>query len=464
MNIASNAYWENLKKIFLIELGSEVYNTFFMKTKFQSFKNGDYKVLVKNYSVSLIFNNHFKKRIESKMFEETKLKINFVPVEENSLNYHKEKNKNDNTSFLDLQSQQWYENHKPLPKFTFDTFVQGPSNNKALKSAEMICSKFNSLNINPLFIYGDSGLGKTHLLNAIGNEFLKQNPNLKVVYIPANEFVASYIAALGHIKTIGTQTSMGLFTNNFLNADVLLLDDVQSFNSKTETSETFFNIFNHLVNNNKKIIIASDKNPKFLKGIEERLITRFNQGMTVPVLKPGTELSIAFLKNKLKISFQENPELVIKDDVLEYFAVHFGSDFRSLNEIINSLSFHVTLIPTNVIDLNYVQKHLKHKIQIKAKNSWKRIVDYVANYFEIYEPNLLIGKSRKKELVFARNCCIWLIRKHNKLSYKQIGNIFSNRDHSTIIHSELKINEGLKRNEKIKQIIKELEGKIMFKN
>ena len=453
MNIANQTFWESLKNDVIKEFGEEIYDTFFMNSKFDSLDNDKYSVVVKNQSVRVVFNDHFKLKIENIIFNKSKQKVNFEPfcIEGESPEKIKA-----------LRQQSWYEDYKPLKNYLFDNFVPGDSNLKALKSAQLMTSN-PSLNINPLFIYGDSGLGKTHLLNAIGNDFLKQNPNLKVVYISAYDFINGYISALGHINW-RNQSSLNDFTTNFLEADVLLLDDVQSFNSKVETSETFFNIFNHLVNHNKKIIIAADKAPHQLKGIEERLITRFNQGLSVPVLKPGNALAKAFLNKRLEICFKDSPELIITDEVIDVFATNFGTDFRTLTEVINSLSLQVTIFPTQKIDLDYIKEHLNDKIQNKTKKSSRDILEYVSEYFQISDYNLITGSGRKKELVLARNCAVWLIRTytpHN--SYKQIGNIFNGRDHTTIMHSYKKIKKELENNKEMKKIISDIEKKAMLK-
>ena len=457
MNIGNQTYWESICTDLSNEFGPEIYETFFQHSKFQSLDDNKFHIIVKNLSTSIVFNNHFKPRIEQIIYASSGHKVDF-----NALYPTYKDKENSLVKMNNLQSQRWYQQFKPLKDQRFDNFVQGDSNAKALKASQLMTNP-QSLNINPLFIYGDSGLGKTHLLNAIGNEFLEQNPELKVIYISAHDFVNHYIASLGHISA-RNQANLTSFTNNFLDADVLLLDDVQSFNSKVETSETFFNIFNHLVNKGKKIIIVADKPPHLLKGIEERLITRFKQGLSVPVLKPGTALARAFLQKYLAKCFKDQQELIITDEVIDLLANNFGSDFRSLSGITNALSLQVIIIPTNKIDLAYLKEHMGHKIEKQTKTSWKDILEYVSEYFQINDYNLITGPGRKKELVLARNCAIWLIRTytaHN--SYKQIGSIFGGRDHSTIMHSYNKITTELKNNESIKTIISDIESKAMLK-
>lgn len=336
------------------------------------------------------------------------------------------------------------------PSQTFDNFVVGSSNRES-HSAALGCAYSPGQFFTPLFIYGNSGLGKTHLLHAIGNYVKKHNPNAKVLYISSSDFVR-------HVANSISNRTIEHFKDEMNALDVLLIDDIQFIANKEKSHEIFFNIFNELVNNKKQIVITSDRLPTDIKGLEDRLISRFSSGLSVGVDSPEFETAMAILY--VKIRNQSLDENLFDEDSLAYIATNFSKDIRQLEGALNRLLFFsIEFSESEPISLDTAVNAFRGDFIPPKELDPKSVKKLVADYYGLTMTQL-IGKSRTKPISNARHIAIYLIRKHLDLPYSKIGEEFGNRDHSTIISACDKIEKGIIKDEILRIAIKELENKL----
>lgn len=337
-------------------------------------------------------------------------------------------------------------------QFTFDNFVIGDSN-KESHSAALASAIRPGEFYNPLFIYGNSGLGKTHLLHAIGNYAKKHNQNLKVLYITSNDFITKVV---NNFKTNNIEE----FKQDMYNLDILLVDDIQFLAGKEKSHEIFFYIFNELVNNRKQIVLTSDKHPTEINGLEERLISRFYSGLSIGLDSPGFEVAHAILLKKLEQQMI-NPEN-IDEEVVSYLATHFAKDVRKLEGALNRVIFYsINFGESDRITMDIATKAFKN--ETKKQNdiiSLDSIKEVVANYYGLTVKQI-DSKNRTRIIVNARHISMYLVRKHLDMSYSQIGNEFGGRDHSTVISACDKIESFLKKDSSYEVAIAEIEKKIL---
>lgn len=346
----------------------------------------------------------------------------------------------------------FFENSELNPKYTFENFVVGPSNKEAQQAALMIASNPGKF-YNPLFIYSNSGLGKTHLLHAIGNYIKANNHRLNVLYITTDNFVDEYIK---FIK--GDRESEGL-KDFFKTIDVLLVDDIQFLAKKDKTQEMFFYAFQTLINANKQIVLTSDRQPSELNGLEERLVTRFSSGLISKISQPDTQTSIAILKKKIEANGLEISRF--DDKALEFLATNFGNNVRELEGALNRLVFYtINIKQSSHIDLALAQESVPTSYKSKEKKlSEGKIVSVVADYYNL-TPSQLTGKIRTSEISMARHIAIYLCRELLDMPFTKIGQTFGGKDHSTIMSAVKKVEKELKTSEELKIVIKELKNRL----
>jgi len=323
-------------------------------------------------------------------------------------------------------------------KYVFENFIVGKGNELAHAACLAVVNNLGK-SYNPLFIYGGVGLGKTHLLQAIGNEVSKKTD--KILYCTSEKFTNNYIQAVRSGKAKE-------FKNLYRNVDLLLVDDIQFMGGKDGTQEEFFHTFNELQQNDKQIVLTSDRPPKAIPAIEKRLISRFESGMVADVGKPDIETKVAILERKAK-----EKNFYLEKEIINYISDHVQNNIRELEGALNKIiAFHQfrSIEPT----LNSVKETLSDYISnIQSRSlSPKEIIEITAKFYNLNYKDL-IGKSRKKELVWPRQIAIYLIREELNTSYPAIGQELGGRDHTTAMHSYNKIVEELKNNEKIKQEI-----------
>ena len=337
------------------------------------------------------------------------------------------------------------------PNHTFENFVVG-SSNKESHSAALGCAYRPGQFFTPLFIYGNSGLGKTHLLHAIGNYVKNHNPDSSVLYISSSDFVR-------HVANSISNGTIEDFKDQMNNLDVLLIDDIQFIAGKEKSHEIFFHIFNELVNNRKQIVITSDRLPTDIKGLEDRLISRFSSGLSVGVDSPEFETAMAILY--MKIRNQSLDENLFHEDALAYIATNFSDDIRQLEGALNRLLFFsIEFSEKGQITLDTALSAFRGDFTPPKELDPKTIKRIVADYYGLTITQL-IGKSRTKAISNARHIAIYLIRKHLDLAYNKIGEEFGKRDHSTIISACDKIEKGIKKDPILASAIIELEKKLL---
>jgi len=318
----------------------------------------------------------------------------------------------------------------PNPRYTFETFVSGSSNRFALAAAMGVAEK-PARSFNPLFIYGDAGLGKTHLLHAIGNYVREHYPELHVVYVSAENFTNDFI------ESIRTNTQFA-FKQRYRTCDVLLIDDIHFLEHKDGTREEFFHTFNALHDDNRQIVITSDRSPKGLNAFEDRLRTRFDWGLTTDVKPPELETRLAILRRKA-----ERESIPVPDEVLEYIGTHVTDNIRELEGALIRVAAYASIHNVPATRL-LAEEQLRDLINAEARQLTPRmILETTAEMFGTTVEDL-VGKSRSRPLVTSRQICMYVFRQMTDFSYPAIGREFGGRDHTTVIHAVDKISTLMK--------------------
>ncbi len=332
------------------------------------------------------------------------------------------------------------ENQSLNPKYIFNTFIVG-QNNQLAHAASLAVSKKPGSVYNPLFIYGGVGLGKTHLMQAVGAEILKTRPDAKILYVSSERFTNEFVSAL-------QQNRADQFKSLYRNVDVLLVDDIQFLAGREGTQEEFFHTFNALHQNNKQVVMTSDRLPKEIPAIEERLVSRFEWGMIADIQAPDFETRMAILKTKAK-----EKNYTIDPDVLTYIAETIQSNIRELEGALNRLMVYCQLNNTKPT-LEQVKSVLVNVITPPKKRgvSAKKIIEVVSDFYNV-TPEDLVKQSRKKEYVNPRQIAMYIIRKELETSLPSIGEFFGGRDHTTVIHAVDKIERVIKEKNSVKQEI-----------
>ena len=333
------------------------------------------------------------------------------------------------------------------PRYVFENFIKGEGNQLARAASYAVAENSGQTSFNPLFIYGGVGLGKTHLIHSIGNKILERDPRKRVIYISADAFTVEFV------ESIQNDTA-NEFSGFYKSMDALIIDDIQFLIGKEKTQDLFFQIFNTLHQSSKQIVLSSDKAPKDLKGLNERLISRFSWGLSADIQPPDFETRVAILKNKSEV-FGIN----LSREILEYIAQNITSNIRELEGCLIKLLANSSL-NSREINFELVKKTVREVSTNKQVNvSIELITKVVCEHFLI-EENKLREKNRRKEIVFARQVAMFLSKVLTKSSLKTIGLHFGGRDHSTVIHSHTIIEELLVSDHKIKEMIDSIKNKI----
>ncbi len=334
------------------------------------------------------------------------------------------------------------------PRYTFSTFIVGKSNELARAAALAVADNPGQV-YNPLFLYGGVGLGKTHLMQAIGHEIVSRFPQKKVIYVPCEKFTTEFIQAIGSGK-------IEKFKATYRSVDVLLVDDIQFLSGKEGTQEEFFHTFNTLHQASKQIVISSDRPPKAIHSLENRLISRFEWGMIADIASPDLETRTAILELKCK---EKNYQL--DKDILNYLATTIQNNIRELEGALNRIiAYHQLNNQTPTLSLvEDLMANLRSNNKYGGNLTSKKIIASVAQYFDI-TINDLVGSSRKKNLVVPRQIAMYLLREELKASFPTIGQELGGRDHTTAMHACTKIQESLISNEKIQQDIHNLKQQL----
>lgn len=331
------------------------------------------------------------------------------------------------------------------PRYTFETFVIGPFNELAHAAAQAVVKKPASYN--PLFFYGNTGRGKTHLIQAIGNHLRKDNPHFKIYYISSDRFYHEYTTAVQEGK-------ISLFKDKYRKYDVFIMDDIQFLAKKEKTQEELFHLFNYLHENNKQIIFSSDQHPNYITDLEDRLKSRFVSGMIVDIPAPDYESRAAIIKNKAMVR-----NFNLKDSVIEYLASNVEGNIRELEGLLNSIICQSNL-KGRELDISDIKHLIKDSGKPQKVVSIKEVVKVIAKYYDI-EEEAISDKTRKKEVVKPRQISMYILREDYNISFPSIGQKLGGRDHTTVIHSCEKIKNDLKDNNQLQQEINQIRSMLV---
>lgn len=467
--------WSNILNIIVNQVNSATYNTWFKDLILFNYENNTAILKVKYPAQKYHLINNYSELLEDAFLEAlntpTKVEIfddddielylkkqeeiNASKINENkdSLTFNFDNEKNSNST--DDVTYKYYRNFNK--KYTFENFVVGPSNRFAYSSAKAVAENPGKL-YNLLFIYGKSGLGKTHLLHAIGN-YIVQNSNQKVLYMTAEEFVNSYTASFKKSKKSENASDyMSVFKKTYRNVDILMIDDIQFLGNKPGSQQELTNTFNSLWDNEKQIIICSDRSIDDLQLLEDRLKTRFSWGLLADISPPDFDLKVNIIKEKIK-----NGEytLDINDEIIEFVASVSGNDVRNIEGMLTRLIFYKAMMNIQTYTLDEAREALSNlkKTLVYTPTSIEKIQEIVADYFQI-EVKDLKSKKKNKTVVLARQIAIYLCRKNTDETQARIGAEFGGKDHSTVIYSCNQIQEELKNNEQIVNTINEIEKRL----
>lgn len=453
-NIDINALWESIKEELVKETSMFAFdvwirtlevvdikeNTIILATSTKSAKD----MLVKHYKKSIIAcSNKVYKAITNADFvikdtsEEEYKKIEDPDAEKPQERVYVDENNtgiDENLSF------------KFDPKYTFDNFIIGSSNKFAAAVAKSVAEEPGK-RVNPLFIYGGPGLGKTHLLFAIGNYITEHHPKLNVVYVTTNKFTDDFV------NSLQTKTA-SKFKKTYLNADVLIIDDIQHIIKKEQTQEQFFNIFNELHQSGKQIIITSDKQPKELNPLEERLRSRLEWGMLADISAPDIETRIAILNKKAQIERYN-----VSRDVIEYIAELSTTNIRTMEGYLSRAVFYSSLQKEDVVTLATAREALKDIAKSDEETiDATKIIDIVCKFYNVKKEELL-ARKRTKQIAEARQIAMYLITEFINIPLEAVGNIFG-KDHSTVLYAKNKVQDDIKKSKKLDVEINDLKQMI----
>ncbi|MHC1719086.1 MAG: chromosomal replication initiator protein DnaA [Clostridiaceae bacterium] len=450
MNAHLEEIWEKTINLLKGEITEVSYNTWIKSILPISMDNTSIKLGVPNDFTKGILSSRYKGLIENslKMITSKKYNINFVISSEDVEETAKEQASSQKKSGRTISASNEEMPTTTLnPKYTFDSFVIGNSNRFA-HAASLAVAESPAKAYNPLFIYGGVGLGKTHLMHAIGHFILKHNPKSKVVYVSSEKFTNDLINSIKDDRNVE-------FRNKYRNIDVLLIDDIQFIAGKESTQEEFFHTFNDLHEADKQIILSSDRPPKEIPTLEDRLRSRFEWGLIADIQPPDFETRMAILKKKADVD-----TLNIPNEVLVYIASNIKSNIRELEgALIRIVAF--SSLTNKEISVDLATEALKDIISGKQSKqiTVDLIQEVVANYYSLRIEDFKSSR-RTRNVAFPRQIAMYLARKITDMSLPKIGEAFGGRDHTTVIHAYEKISDQLKTNEQLQNAIKDINKRL----
>ena len=403
------------------------FNTYIKDIVPVSFDGEIFTGAVSNLICKSMVEIRYRDMIENALSKITARKVTFLIVLKDEYIEEPKKEQHKNNSKTNLN-----------PKYTFDNFIVGSSNEFATAIAMSTAKNPGQEMNNPLFLYGDSGLGKTHLMQAIGNEIVKQHPEKKVVYVTSEKFTNDMIESL-HVK------DMGSFRQLYRNVDVLLIDDIQFIENKQGVQEEFFHTFNELHQNNKQIVLTSDRMPRELATLDLRLKTRFEWGLSIDIIKPDYETRVAILKKK-----SESRNVYINEEVLSYIAERIDSNVRELEGALLKIISYAGMKNTEITK-ELAESVIKSIIPDDGiiKITPQKIIDCVCAYYNISEEEIL-GKLKQKNIAFARQIAMYLCKTLTDMNFSMIARALGNRDRTTVMYGVDKIMMSLNSDSSLK--------------
>ena len=446
----TQTYWQKCLQIIKDNVDTQAYNTWFKPITALSLTDNKLVIQLPSEWFREWLDTHYysliNTTIKGVIGENTELIYDVVIVDANNspatILYPAQNHPNPDNNLLVNKTTQ----SRLSSSYTFDNFIIGDSNLTATNAAKAIAKELDNTRFNPLVIYGGSGLGKTHLAHAIGNNILQNYPNKKVIYVSSDTFTNEFVA---HI-TKRDRKSVNDFNDTYRNIDVLIVDDIQFFAGKKETQDKFFHIFNSLLLEGKQIILTSDKPSVDLKAIDNRLSSRFIAGLNVEIKVPDCNH-----RKDIIIYKSRNEGMILSDEIVNYIAKNVTTNVRELQGTLVNISFR-TSIEKKPLTLGLVEEIISKLTTEQKPITYQEIIEKVCRHYNI-KVELLESKTRKKEISFARQMSMFLARKYTSLPLKSIGERF-NRDHSTAIHSCTTIENYLATNRQIKEDYETLEA------
>ena len=464
MNLSPEQLWDKCLALIRENISEQQYNAWFKRTVFESFTKETktvllrvpspfvYEYLEENY-VDLLrkvltraFGNGVNlsyRIVTDSENKKTQVVEGDEPAEE-SMRPQQRTHANESPTMLDSAPQQQIDSQLN-PNLTFKNYIEGNSNKLPRAIGQTISEHPQNMQFNPFFVFGPSGCGKTHLINAIGVEAKRLQPEKRVLYISARLFEVQYTNAV-------LRNTINDFINFYQTIDMLIVDDIQEWEDKKGTQNTFFHIFNHLFRNGKRIILASDRPPVELKGMNERLITRFSCGLIAELEKPNVQLCVDILESKIR-----HDGLSIPEDVVKFIASTANGSVRDLQGVINSLMAY-SVVYNCGIDMQLAQRIIKRSVKVDDNPlTVDEIIESVCQHYNVTPANIN-SRSRKKDFVMARQVAVYLAQKYTKLPASRIGRLVGGRDHSTVIYSCNQVERRMKIDQKFLSEITSIEN------
>ena len=448
--LTPSSVWQSVQKIIKENINIRSYNTWFAPTQGVDISENQIMISVPNRFFCEWIDNHYSKLVQDALAqtlgESLILKYQISDDTSPSSPYKEKDWKSTPVATPEIHPKPLADSNYYTPineRYSFDNFIIGDSNNFAQAAGRAVADSPGKTNYNPLIIYGRTGLGKTHLIQAIGNLAMQKNPATKVYYASSETFTSHFITAI-------QQNKISQFSSFYRSCDILLLDDIQFFSNKGKTQEEFFHTFNDLHQNGKQIILTSDRPINELNALEERLISRFKWGLVVDVQPPDFETRLAILRNKC-----DESELAIPGDILEYLAVNLMDNVRELEGALTKIMAQVTFTaaePSLELARSIVAEIAKPDRSILTIEN---IMEQTAKVFDIPDDQLR-AKTRKKDVVRARQVAMYLSKQLTNHSLVTIGLHFGGRDHSTVIHALDSVKKNLKLDTVFRQQIESL--------
>lgn len=449
-NLDYNLIWNKFLERIKLEIQPVNYETWFEETKLIEIKNDYAKILVP----MTLHKKHLKdvyNDIVTNIFNEiTESNFNIIYITNDEL----EKNIIINTDDIGIPANNFESNLDP--KYTFETFICGKSNKFAKMNAVAIAERPGQI-YNPMFIYGPSGVGKTHLMQAIGNYIVK-NSNKKVLYVTSEKFVSDFLKIYVDKKENSNFNTIDEFKNKYRDIDVLIIDDIQYLQVAKTTQQEFFNTFNELHSNGKQIIISSDRSPNDLKKLEDRLLTRFSWGLSVDIMPPDFDLRMNIISNKIK-----NNEIMVEFpiEVQEFIASICTSDVRTLEGCINRILAYSSIMNGSNIDLPLAEEALNGYVvkPLVSKNKINQVQQIISQNYNITVEDLK-SKKRKANISYPRQIAMYICRTILDEPLARIGSEFGGKDHTTVMHSVNKIASEVKKDKNLNDEIQKIVNQI----
>ncbi len=445
--------WEKALKAIENKLNEKkTYDNFFAGSYIYEIRGNTIIVIATSLVAKTVMNAQYADLIASVVSDLTETDYAIKAYTEEEIASERSKSRSRNIQLE--EPQQYFADSTIRADLTFDNFVVGSCNKEAYKAALYITENDKNL-FNPLFIFSNPGLGKTHLLCAVANKLKERKPSAKVLYITAKNFVDEYL------KFVRAEGSGQSLSDYFKTVDLLLLDDVQFLAEKVKTQEMFFYIYEDLIRRGSKVVLTSDRQPSELRGLEDRLVSRFKQGLTTEIHLIDKDTCVGIIKQKLIENGFDYDKVDPK--VIDFFAESFSKDVRELEQAINRLTFHAKEIK----EVEYItidvaidaMGSIKGGNDVASQLTEQKIINIVADYYGV-TPAQLTSKVRTGPIALARHISMYLIRKHLDVPLKRIGQVFGGKDHTTVMSGINKVEKELKTDSQLQQAIEELESLI----